>query len=398
MVWDSLEYTFDTETANTINLPDHRKLHIDPHIQKHAKTLLARGYEIGRALSLKQGNLVMREKIVFGATGETLDFQNLSEKEKSLLKTMARIGHLAQEGQIQSNIFLHDNNSANAKEIADYTVLPEYVNELLKKQDLVEKIVRNEHPKPHYEEMDPLEGTSNTFAKDRSSAVDENEISDSDKTISDSETDTDLETPLLKFPKRRLQKCTVANIIAATKRIIRQQERDAIARKLLLQQYQMQKDKDDREIITHRAISIDLLNTIWSNNTVLDNNKIMFINKETNTMSKDKKLMEWNHLEGGKDLTCQICMKTFQDEQLAILHKELLYCKHDEQISNTTKKYLTREKMTRLANCQSELTSRVGQINEAIQRYALESKSRAERGPLNETSKGLNRKRKFQKV
>ena len=91
-------------------------------------------------------------------------------------------------------------------------------------------------------------------------------------------------------------------------------------------------------------------------------------------------------------------MKTFQDEQLAILHKELLYCKHDEQISNTTKKYLTREKMTRLANCQSELTSRVGQINEAIQRYALESKSRAERGPLNETSKGLNRKFKFQKV
>merc|ERR1712050_450844 len=35
--WEKEEHTFDTEAMDTINLPDHRKLHIDPHIPPHEK-------------------------------------------------------------------------------------------------------------------------------------------------------------------------------------------------------------------------------------------------------------------------------------------------------------------------------------------------------------------------
>merc|ERR1711978_469899 len=161
--WEKEEFAFDTEATNTINLPDHRKLHIDPHIPRHVRVLLARGYEVGRALALQQGNIVLKEKIVFGATGETLDFHSFTEREQTLMKIMAKIGHLAQEGYIQSNVSIYNNNQANVKNAVDYIIIPEKVSELMKNLNLVKKSERNQPPEVEQVEMDPMEGTSGMY-------------------------------------------------------------------------------------------------------------------------------------------------------------------------------------------------------------------------------------------
>ena len=515
--WEKIEYVFDTESTNTINLPDHRKLIIDPHIPAHARILLARGYEVGRALALNQGHLVMGEKIAFGATGETLDFHELTEKERVLLKTMARLGHLAQGGHIITNVYLYDNNQTGDNNTIEYTVLPLYVRQMLKNLDLVEKTDRKESIRANDDtlrarqtEMDPMEGTSKMYKENKSYTPNDNDTSDSDKaaydsdkTISDSETDTDLETPVFKYPKRQLQKCniknenrviehlgrqyvcqfceepflnenqwivhfkickewknklerseeefhetdtesqrtlkqeenlklaqmyeifeeqiidsrtqkgekiythkqlnlitTVANIVAVTKRVMRHLEKEAIANRLLIQQYQIQKDRDDREIVNHRVTFINILNTLWTLDSILDKNKIIFINKMTKEQSRDKMILEWNQQKVGEDLTCNVCGNTFEDEQLTVLHKELVYCMHDGGLNNKVKKYLTREKKTRLENCQNDLGMRIDQISEAIKQYVTElnSEEEKERRSSMNTSTGSNRKRKYDKI
>jgi len=73
---------------------------------------------------------------------------------------------------------------------------------------------------------------------------------------------------------------------------------------------------------------------------------------------------------------------------------------HDGGLNNKIKKYLTREKKTRLENCQMDLGIRIDQISEAIKQYVTELKSEEEKekgSPMN-TSTGSNRKRKFHKI
>ena len=399
----------------------------------------------------------------------------------------------------------------------EYTVLPLYVRQMLKGLDLVEKADRKESPGANdvtfgarQTEMDPMEGTSKMYKENKSYTPNDNDTSDSDKaasdsdkTISDSETDTDLETPLFKYPKRKLQKCniqnenrvvehlgrqyvcqfceepflsenqwivhfkickewknklerseeefhetdtesqrtlrqeenlklaqmyelfeeqiidsrtqkgekiythkqlnlitTVANIVAVTKRVMRHLEKEAIANRLLIQQYQIQKDRDDREIVNHRVTFINILNTLWTLDSILDKNKIIFINKMTKEQSRDKMILEWNQQKVGEDLTCNVCGNTFEDEQLTVLHKELVYCMHDGGLNNKVKKYLTREKKTRLENCQNDLGIRIDQISEAIKQYVTElnSEEEKERRSSMNTPTGSNRKRKYDKI
>ena len=192
---------------------------------------------------------------------------------------------------------------------------------------------------------------------------------------------------------------TVANIVAATKKELRHQENEAIARKLLIQQYQIQKDRDDQELITHRAAFVNFLNTLWNLNSILEKNKIIFLDKNKNSLSKDKKILEWDQPKEGSDLTCEICKVTFEDEQLTLLHKELLYCTHDGGINNKIKKYLTREKRTRMSNCHMELAIRIEQIDKAVEHYAAVSRIRIEQEKEKEMNKNVptmsSKKRKF---
>ena len=58
--------------------------------------MIARGYEIGRSVSIFPALNTMGSdgQIKYGATGEVLNEDDLAEKNWSLLQLMGKIGHL----------------------------------------------------------------------------------------------------------------------------------------------------------------------------------------------------------------------------------------------------------------------------------------------------------------
>ena len=56
----------------------------------------------------------------------------------------------------------------------------------------------------------------------------------------------------------------------------------------------------------------------------------------------------------------------------------MLHLTHDGGINNKIKKYITREKRTRMANCHMELAIRIEQINKAVEHYAAVTRIRIE--------------------
>ena len=473
--WDKEECVYDTENADTINLPKHRKLYIDPHIANNKRILIARGYEIGRSLTFFDG-LNIRGKdghIKYGATGEVLNGDDLAEGNWSLLQLMGKIGWLSQQQRIDTHIHLRLEGS-------NFKILPETTINGIRSPD---EVCNNKN-----------EGEHQTQAG--VATPETNETPCAEDSASCSDTETDLQTPMPLNTIRKIRTCSkgnknrvidnlkrehvcvyceisfsnearwalhfercedwlntvrrykrtpiikankttslrkdrddneilselyqkieeciidvrnakgdgdlregqleilaaVARTVSTTKKVIKQREGETVTRKLIIQQYKLQKERDDFEIITHRTLLADVLNKVWTIDNILENCDIKLVDKKTGALASNEAIMNWNHPNRREDMDCKICGTEFNNMYTELLHKELLYCKHDGEISRVNKKHLTREKACRLKNGQMDLLNRIELINKAIYQYALETKVK------NEDMASTSKKRRYSNV
>ena len=459
--WDREECTYDVENADTINLPNHRKLYIDPHIATNMRIMIARGYEMGRSISFFDGHNIRGNdgQIKYGATGEVLNEGDLAEKNWSLLQLMGKIGHLSQQKRIDTHIYLQLENSKfkilpettlngitspdevlitpetnetpNAEDSAScsdtetdlQTPMPHNTTRRIRacnrnnKNRVIENLKRQyvcmfcEIPFSnearyalHFEHCGDWLNTLRRYK--RTPVVKSNKITQLTRGQDDNETLSELYQKIEEciIDARNFQKdkdpkegyleilAVVASVMATTKKIINQKEEEAVTRKLIIQQYKLQKERDDYEIITHRTLLADVLNKVWTIDSILENCDIKLVDKKTGVLASNEAIMNWNHPNRREDMNCKICGTEFNNKYTELLHKELLYCKHDGEISRVNKKHLTRDKACRLKNGQMDLLNRMELINKAIYQYALEIKVK------NENMASTSKKRRYSNV
>ena len=171
--------------------------------------------------------------------------------------------------------------------------------------------------------------------------------------------------------KRIKQMDTALKVVQEIKQLLAEKNEVLHHKNLVIKQYQIQKTKDDREVILHRRRLIEGLEKALKIERILNEHDIKFIRKETNKCASKREIRDL--VKRGPNIrdmwwTCSNCGLTFNEEESFELHKELIYCNHDQTINLTLKKYLTRGKFIKEYNAGLRLTSILDTLDETIKK------------------------------
>ena len=171
--------------------------------------------------------------------------------------------------------------------------------------------------------------------------------------------------------KRIKQLDTALKIVQEIKQLLAEKNEVLHHKNLVIKQYQIQKTKDDREVILHRRRLIEGLEKALKIERILSEHDIRFIRKETNKCASKREIRDL--VKRGPNIrdmwwTCSNCGKTFNEEESFELHKELIFCNHDQTINLTIKKYLTSGKFIKEYNAGLRLTSILDTLDETIKK------------------------------
>ena len=141
---------------------------------------------------------------------------------------------------------------------------------------------------------------------------------------------------------------------------------------LVIRQYQIQKNKDDREIILHRIRLIEGLEKVLKIERILNEHDVRFIRKDTSKCASKreiKALIKEGHSTCDMWRTCSNCERTLKEEEPFELHTGLLFCNHDQTTNLTVKKYLTSEKFIKMYNAGLRLTRTLDILDESVKKH-----------------------------
>ena len=172
--------------------------------------------------------------------------------------------------------------------------------------------------------------------------------------------------------KRINQLDTTLKLIKEFKELLAEKNEALHHRNLVIKQYQIQKTKDDREIILHRERLIEGLEKTLKIERIISEHDIRFVRKDTNKCASKreiKTLIKKGHSTCDVWRTCSNCEKTLKEEEPFELHNELLYCNHDQTTNLTIKKYLTGEKFIQQYNAGLRLARILDNLDEAITKH-----------------------------
>ena len=172
--------------------------------------------------------------------------------------------------------------------------------------------------------------------------------------------------------KRINQLETTLKIIKEFKELLAEKNEALHHKNLVIRQHQIQKTKDDREVILHRKRLIEGLEKTLKIERILNEHDIRFIRKDTNKCASKreiKALIKKGHSTCDVWRTCSNCERTLKEEEPFELHTELLYCNHDQSTNLTIKKYLTGEKYIKQYNAGIRLTRILDNLDETIMKH-----------------------------
>ena len=172
--------------------------------------------------------------------------------------------------------------------------------------------------------------------------------------------------------KRINQLETTLKIIKEFKELLAEKNEALHHKNLVIRQHQIQKTKDDREVILHRKRLIEGLEKTLKIERILSEHDIRFIRKDTNKCASKreiKALIKKGHSTCDVWRTCSNCERTLKEEEPFELHTELLYCNHDQSTNLTIKKYLTGEKFIKQYNAGMRLTRILDNLDETIMKH-----------------------------
>ena len=172
--------------------------------------------------------------------------------------------------------------------------------------------------------------------------------------------------------KRINQLDTTLKLIKEFKELLAEKNEALHHRNLVIKQYQIQKTKDDREIILHRERLIEGLEKTLKIERIISEHDIRFVRKDTSKCASKreiKTLIKKGHSTCDVWRTCSNCEKTLKEEEPFELHNELLYCNHDQTTNLTIKKYLTGEKFIKQYNAGLHLARILDNLDEAITKH-----------------------------